>query len=253
MPPQFPSDVNNNDAHINFDAQTYTFVAPDGNDAGLIEKKGTSLWGCSLYVPGGVQEMLGTNWQGESVAHALNQGNGLDTKSMSASIAAGAANKLGSGTVAASTAAAGLGKALAPNEVMIFRGARHRTLMLQFEMVPKNVTEATAIKDIIQGFREYALPEFKTDNDYIAYLEFPPLWDIEIFAKDFSNALLKTYNPSKKDIDFIQYQNMALTEVAVAYSSGHQAMIMFEDGSPISTSLTLQFTSVRPALRGNLS
>jgi hypothetical protein len=247
---QFPAEVNNNDAHINFTAETYSFVAPNGQDAALIDGQGKPIWGCSLYVPGGIQETTGTEWAGESVALALNQGK-FDSASIGAAVAKGVAGKLGLGGAAASTIQAGFGKNLAPNEVLIFKGSRHRTLMLQFEMVPKSASEANSIRDIVKGFRNHLLPVFKEDNNYIAYLEFPAIWDIEVFAKDYSGSSRREYNPGNPDKDFLQFANMALTEVSVGYSQGHAAMIMYEDGSPVSTNLTLTFTSIRPALQGN--
>lgn len=244
----FPKGVDGRDAHLVFTGYDYEFVPPAGTKSKALMEKLNPVWTCALYAPGGVTDTYNHNWNAENIAHAVNTADEGVIKSVTTTLGGIVQDRVGSGSILASTAVAKAGATLSPNEVMIYRGTRGRMVTFQFELTPNDQADATEIKEIIKKFKLLSLPEYNSSGEWLAALTFPRIFKIQLFSGKYVGGKGKmTF--SKNDDDITTWNFMACTEVTTSFSPGHQSLLFYPDGTPISISMTLTFQGIRPALR----
>ena len=198
----------------------------------------------ALYVPDEISEGdVKANYSAQSVGAGLRRGlaikdsfNGkMDGSTLQATGTAleGAVqdgmNKLGSMfTGGANNFLAG--RAANPMEEQMFEGVGFRDFSFDYEFFPRNGDEATAVKDIVWGFKTAMLPdtygEAEGDTAIENYFNYPNMfklhWEGPIAAK------------------FDDFLPMVCTSCNVSHSNK-----LFEDGYPVSTKMSLSFTEIK--------
>lgn len=134
---------------------------------------------------------------------------------------------------------AGLGWAINPVIEVLYSSPQLRSFTFQFNFAPRNSQEADAVWDIIQTFRIHQAPEFLGQADAIqgAFFSPPSEFDITFMRKDPVGG------------GFVQNNNIpgistcVLTNISTDYAHQNQ-WITFEDGMPVVTMVTMQFTEL---------
>lgn len=117
-----------------------------------------------------------------------------------------------------------------PYMEVIFNGIENRRFSFTFKMIPRNAKEQETIKSIVDEFKFHRAPELKFEGQSNYWL-FPSEFDIEFHNKYGQNPWL------------FKISTCALTNCTVNYvPTGEYAT--FEDGSPLATELTLEFTEL---------
>ena len=139
------------------------------------------------------------------------------------------------------TAEAAVGRRIAPNQTRIFKGTDGRTLPLSLTMTPRDAKEAENIIDIVDLFRQSAVPTMDTTPGglFLTY-SYPPIFDITV---------VNPTEVSAKSGTFVQYQMMALDSFSVKHGGSSDRFEHFHDGSPVATALSLNFVSLFPVFR----
>ena len=197
----------------------------------------------ALYVPDEISEGdVKANYSAQSVGAGLRRGLAIKDeffkKDGSTLEATGTAlegavqdgmNKLGSMlTGGANNFLAG--RAANPMEEQMFEGVGFRDFSFDYEFFPRNGDEATAVKDIVWGFKTAMLPdtygEAEGDTAIENYFNYPNMfklhWEGPIAAK------------------FDDFLPMVCTSCNVSHSNK-----LFEDGYPVSTKMSLSFTEIK--------
>ena len=129
------------------------------------------------------------------------------------------------------------GVILNPNVELLFGGHDLRNFQLRFKMVPRNSTEASNIKQIINQFRKAMLPSFGDGDDFNL-----------VGGQNIANSFIKVPNFCKVSFmrggglnpDVPQYKMCAITQVDINYTpDGTYAT--YEDGSMVAIELSLNF------------
>ena len=246
------------DSHIMFVARKYAFVPPtDGSQAGIEIK--SAAWECALYVPAGITESVQSNWGVEGVLPSVAAGEAakladnitLDslTGVILTSVTAAAAEKAGKAAGALNILG---GVAFAPNEMAVFRGMRNKNLQFTFEMSPSSVKEAIQIRQIVNRFKLTSQPLYRTETSgTMPLLEVPHIFNIQVNPKIHEEQTGKVRYTKDSHPALVNFDAMALTDFSVNYGGGSQVALFHEDGSPLVTTLTLNFQSIRPAFRNS--
>ena len=129
------------------------------------------------------------------------------------------------------------GKSINPYWELFFDGIQPRTFSFNFQLAPKNATEAEAINQIVRAFKAYAAPSISTPS-------------VDLFGKKIADAEADSSRywgyPSLFEIEYWNSQKLhklkpcALTGINVNYS-GSGTNHTFYDGNPIQTNITLNF------------
>jgi hypothetical protein len=170
------------------------------------------------------------------------------------SLTAAAAEKAGKAAAALSVIK---GVTFAPNEMAVFRGMRNKNLQFTFEMVPKSAEEAVQIRQIVNRFKLTSQPFYKTEaKGTIPLLEVPHIFNIQVNGKSHDETTgrvryTKDGAEGQQNRALVNFDAMALTDFSVNYGGGAQAALFHQDGSPLITTLTLNFQSIRPAFRNS--
>ena len=109
-----------------------------------------------------------------------------------------------------------------PNVELMYSGPKLRTFNFTFRCAPKSAADAQAIRQIVMEFKKWSAPEASGDK-----YKLPHVWDVNYGGK------CKQY--------MNKFKTAALTSVDVTYNAGLDQHMTFEDGSPIVTSISLQF------------
>ena len=150
------------------------------------------------------------------------------------------------------------GVILNPNVELLFTGFELRTFGLNFKMSPRNEKEARHIRDICTTFKRAALPRLGAspgntfnnatkngegtaeENNNSNFIGVPNLCIVEFMKGPDVHPFLSQFKPC------------AITNVGVSYTpDGNYAT--FEDGSPVATQLTLQFTETKLVYSNEIS
>ena len=137
------------------------------------------------------------------------------------------------------------GVVINPNAEFLFRGPSLRSFTFAYTFVPRNEKEAEQVRMIVRTFKKVMSPKANIDQ-----------------TAGMSNAdALKRGFLGTPDVFRIQYMRgpkphpylnkfkyCALNNVAVDYTgaSGGQGYMSYEDGTPICTTLSMQFTELTP-------
>ena len=128
-----------------------------------------------------------------------------------------------------------------PNVEMLFNGHDMRNFSLTYKLVPRNATEATNIKKIINTFRAAALPNF-ADGDEITFGQ-----DLNIaqnFIKVPNVCKISFMRGGGLNPDVPQYKMCAMTQVDINYTpDGTYAT--YKDGTMVAYELQLSFQETK--------
>lgn len=237
---QFPSDLGTA-PKITFNAYAYSMPKPTLK---LGEKKrigATTPFNATLYAPSTMRDVIGAVWGPETVLNSAY--NPLQGEKQGDAFAGGVITDfigmLGTTItskggnfeqVGLSTFKAGMGTAMPPNKLNIFQNMDFITFNATFEMVPKNISEAKSIEQIVKGFKQKIRPTYIKGSS--VSLTFPDIFEIKVLSKG------KT---------LFSYQDMALTRVEVGYGGEDGTILRYGDGYPVRTSMALSFTSIEMA------
>jgi hypothetical protein len=134
-------------------------------------------------------------------------------------------------------AAAKTGKVLNNFSFQVFDGVDYRSFKYEFRMVAKNERESLEIKNICDTFLFLMLPGRSAASGPQFY-EIPCQWSIE-------------YHRLGDKIKYFQQPGPCfLTNVDVTYN-GDTGNNTYNDGAPMSVTLSLSFTEIEPMYRGN--
>ena len=132
------------------------------------------------------------------------------------------------------------GLAINPRQQQTFQGVQTRGFDFTFSFAPKNQKEAVEVSKIIRAFRKLSHPSIS----HGAFLNVPDEFEIRYY-KVFNNGVVA------ENLFLNKIGRCALTAINVDYTpNGINAT--FPDGSPVRTSLTMQFTELRPLVREDI-
>ncbi len=133
------------------------------------------------------------------------------------------------------------GLAINPRMQQTFQGVQTRGFDFTFSFAPKNQKEAVEVSKIIRAFRRKAHPSLALNG---AFLNLPDEFEIRYY-KVFNNGVVA------ENLFLNKLGRCALQSINVDYTpNGINAT--FPDGSPVRTSLTMQFTELRPLIREDI-
>jgi len=121
-----------------------------------------------------------------------------------------------------------LGKVYNPNTELFYNGPGLRSFSLGFNFIPKNVTEARMIDNIIMEFKKWSSPSVSSSD---GMYEIPHIWGVTYVTNGTQNKMNR-FKPS------------ALTSVTVQANPTLQQHSTFTDGTPVETAINLSFKEV---------
>ena len=145
----------------------------------------------------------------------------------------GAVNAIASATSSNPNHLLGLarGKVYNPNVELLYEQPTFRPFTFQFDFVPKSAEESAAMNNIIRNFKAYSAPEDLKNGMF----KLPYVWQVEyhIGGSGDVNQFMNRFKPA------------ACTAVAVQANQGTDMHVSHaQDGSPIQTSISLEFMEV---------
>jgi hypothetical protein len=150
-----------------------------------------------------------------------------------ASILQGIASTMNIGENVASAISIGTGTTLNKNITTEFTATNTRVFSFAFQLISTSISETAKIREIVNAFRLNLYPE----GDELQ-LKYPPKWDIKFLADG-------------GDIpDIPKIGKTYLTEVSTTFNGS--ANMWRTDGSPLETSIQLQFMETKAYRRDTL-
>lgn len=153
--------------------------------------------------------------------------NSRDVGKAAKQVAVGAAASL-SGIEANQLLALQRGEIYNPNVELLYKGPKLRGFSFTFTFVPKSQPEARVINNIILEFKKWSAPSDTGNGMY----KVPHIWQVKYMMGG-------SVNPNMN-----AFKRAALTDVAVQNNQGMNMHMSFDDGMPIITTLSLNFTEV---------
>ena len=219
-------------------AETSTLITfskiSNGNRRGAVK-----VLGVVLPFPRAVQIETTYDWQAEELgvlgSALMNNEANLDSakavwesskavgeKIMAASgkLAAGVTGDLGGGIAAGGFAAAGI--AINPKEEVLFKGVKHRTFALTFDLAPLTKSDSLATMQFLSKIHEFAAPSLTGGG---AFYKYPGTLDVTIMGTD--GVVINRGNCAITGLDC----NMTPDSVWAS----------FENGKPVHIILTVAF------------
>ena len=192
-----------------------------------------------LYIPEGVTTEADVTYGTQEVSRfgrAVTQSEGIGEM-----VAEGVAVVKDLGTKLAGKVTGGAtnireGRAANPMIEANFEGVSFRSYSFNYEFWPKNAAEAAEVGRIIHTFRSAMLPDtYGTGGEGSSanienYFNFPNIFDVEY------------HGPVREHLD--GFLPMVCEGVSVDHFNGNH-IATFENGQPISTSMTLKFTEIK--------
>ena len=124
-------------------------------------------------------------------------------------------------------AAAKLGYAANPNMEVYFKGPEFRTFNFEFPFYPKSQAESQSVKSIIEDFEEKSMPKI-TENKFV--FQYPYVWKI-VFKGNFNERA--------------NSKTCVLKNIDISYGGNTGGYMNFVDGTPVKTSLKLEFQEIQ--------
>lgn len=119
------------------------------------------------------------------------------------------------------------GEVYNPNVELLYEAPQLRGFSLDFVFIPKDVSEAKMMNEIILEFKKFSAP---VDNGTM--LEVPHLWRV-------------TYKSGVGNDTFMnKFKKCALTTIQVQHNPGTDMHATFSDGTPLVTAMSLGFQEV---------
>tara|TARA_Y100000310_G_scaffold9306_1_gene9724 strand:+ start:5190 stop:6353 length:1164 start_codon:yes stop_codon:yes gene_type:complete len=132
------------------------------------------------------------------------------------------------------------GKVITPKMELMFEGIGRRNFSFTFTFIPKSVTEAQVVKDIIFKFKYHMAANFEgTDIQGSRTMKFPDTFDIEYM------------HMSSPNVNLNKIATCALTKMDVEY--GGDRYVAYDGGVPQTTKLTLNFTETEIITRDHIA
>ena len=122
-----------------------------------------------------------------------------------------------------------------PNVEMLYKGPQVRGFSFNFQFAPKSRQEAQTVNSIIMEFKKWSLPEATEGGMY----KVPHIWNIKYETAGGPNRNKNLFKPC------------ACTAVNVTANNGLDMHMAFDDGMPIITTMSLNFTEVDVITRGD--
>ena len=120
------------------------------------------------------------------------------------------------------------GQIFNPNVELLYNGPRLRGFSMSFTFVPKSEEEAKIINKIIMEFKKWSAPKVLDKGMF----KVPNVWQV-------------TYmNGGSVNKHMNKFKRAALTDVAVQNNQGMNMHMSFDDGMPVITTVSLNFTEV---------
>lgn len=222
-----------------------------GSNNGMTKKTNQINASVALFTPNEIKTSYGSDWQTTELG-AL--GRLMDTGETISNIDSwsdlkGFWNNVLPGVTKESlkSIAAGIGDTLTPFNVkdaisvqsrtienpyveVMFNGVQNRTFSFSFKMIPRNKDEQREIEKIINLFKYYRAPSVKVKGSN-NYWNYPADFNITFYHKGEENSHIH------------KIKRCAMTNMDVDYA-GENTFITYKDGSPFSTTLTLEFTEM---------
>ena len=130
------------------------------------------------------------------------------------------------------------GVVLNPNMEFLFQGPKLRSFQFLFTLIPRSEREATEVKNIIRVFKRHMAPKSNTtalgSNLAGAFLQTPDVFKIRYMSGSRQNPFLN------------KFKFCALNDMAVNYTAVGEGYMSYENGTPVATTITLQFTELSP-------
>lgn len=216
---------------VNFRSYRYMPPRADVKTSVTQMSGGSSI---TLFLPGGYNEKVGAQWGPEEII-----GMAFSDQKMSFAASDALAGLAKAIPTVKSTAAGYLGKALAPNEILVFQKTSHFDLTFNYSFMPIDKAEAGMMLAAIDLFKKSVLPTLVFDK-LVASLDYPPVWSIKVNLKGAGAA---------NSGDGL-YTDMALVDFSVTYSEGSTSALVYWDGTPVQASMSLAFKSIKTAYNG---
>ena len=122
------------------------------------------------------------------------------------------------------------GTILNPNMTLLMNGPSLRSFNFQFKMTPRDDREAKQVKSIIRSFKRNMAPKVSDGN---VFLETPNVFELRYKKGSDTHPFLH------------KFKQCALSDISVNYT-GENVYATYNDGTPISTIMTLNFTELAP-------
>lgn len=134
------------------------------------------------------------------------------------------------------------GQILNPNTEVLYKGPKMRNFSLNFKMAPKNKKEAIEIKNIIHVFKAATLPRFGGAGDATnaSFVRVPQIVDVTFKTGNTDNPWVSQYKPA------------VITKFDVSYTPDG-AWATYGDGSPVATSIKIEFQETKMVYADELS
>ena len=121
------------------------------------------------------------------------------------------------------------GKVYNPNVELLYEQPGFRNFTFHFDFLPKNPGEANVMNEIIRNFKSNSAPEDLENGMY----KLPFVWQVKYHVGGGGeNQFMNKFKPA------------ACTAVAVQANQGTDMHVSHVDGSPVQTTLTLDFMEV---------
>lgn len=132
------------------------------------------------------------------------------------------------------------GKVVNPNMELLFQGPALRPFTFSFRLSPRDLPEATSVKNIIRFFKKNMAP--KRDGDL--FLQAP-----NVFRIEYVNG-----RTNKEQVSLPAIKICALQTCSVDYTPDGQYMTYNDDGASMTSyGLSLQFTELEPVYQNEYS
>lgn len=212
------------------DSLTVAGAIAAGAAAGIIkEEEFLQGVGKAMATAGGDLGTLATTGAGQQMVNAWATG--------------AAANLLGANTSAAGMLARSTGQIMNPNVELLFNGIKLRSFMFEFDLAPRDRTEALEIKRIIRQLKSNMAPTTSDLSSKSGGYEIKGL-----FLKS-PNIFQLKYKKGSRPHPFLNlFKKMALIDIGVNYT-GSGTYMTYSDGTPVHTKLSLAFQELDPVYR----
>jgi len=237
---------------------------------------GSSIGTIQMYMPEDIEAQYGANWQDTNLSNMARGALGAFGSAANANIGeaigktidtiyTGTENFLTKGTGVANAISqilnqanfgsltvndvfsASTGQILNPNTEVLYKGPKMRNFSLSFKMAPRNLTEATDIKNIITQFKKSTLPKFggvgggagKADPS-ASFVAVPDIVDV---------TFMRGSSPSEW---VTQFKPCVITDFSVSYTPDG-AWARLPDGSPVATTMKISFQETKMVYSDEIS
>lgn len=129
------------------------------------------------------------------------------------------------------------GTAANPKKEQLFKSVNFREFTFSYQFFPKDVSEANAVKDIIQTFKLHMHPEYKDGSGFL--YTYPSEFDIFYYVNN------------KENLNLHRHTSCVLTDMTVSYTP-QGIFTTFPDGMPNQINVQLRFRELALLSKENI-